>query len=150
MQALCERLQSTWHKGIPITAAMGAEIESFADGELVVRAALAPNINVHGTAFAGSLYAISALTCWSMVWLQLEMRGLSGEILLAEGHISYRQPVAETIVCRCRLDAQSARPAVDRFEETGKAVFKLRCVIGARGADAAAFDGRYVVLPRHA
>jgi thioesterase domain-containing protein len=58
----------------------------------VVRAELEPNINVHGTAFAGSLYAIAALCGWGMTWLQLKTRHIDGSIVIAEGNIRYARP----------------------------------------------------------
>lgn len=143
LPALCEELEQVWHDTIPLTRALAIKVESF-DGEtLTVAAALAPNINLHGTAFAGSLYAISALCGWSMVHLQLAMRELHGSIVLAEGHIRYLKPVAEDIVAVCSFGEQAA--AFDRLGDSGKARFPLTTRIAARGEDAALFDGEFGV-----
>ena len=69
--AICEALTKTWYEQIPLSAAMGVELVSFDNNLLKVGADLQPNINLHGTGFAGSLYAINALCGWSMVHLQL-------------------------------------------------------------------------------
>ena len=51
---------------MPPAEALGIEVEALdaASGALSLRAPLAGNTNVHGTAFAGSLYSIAALCAW--------------------------------------------------------------------------------------
>ena len=80
-----------------------------AANRLEIRAALAPNVNVHGTAFAGSLYAIAALCGWGSTWLALRSRALGAHIVIADGHIKYARPVAETIVATCLFDPVATR-----------------------------------------
>ncbi|MCC5887336.1 MAG: YiiD C-terminal domain-containing protein [Gammaproteobacteria bacterium] len=143
LSALCDDLQTVWHDTIPLTRALAIKVRSF-DGEtLEVGAGLAPNINLHGTAFAGSLYAISALCGWSMVHLQLAMRDLHGSIVLAEGRIRYLKPVAEEIIAVCSFGEQAA--AFDRLKDSGKARFPLATSIAANGEDAALFEGEFGV-----
>ncbi len=145
MTALCDELQSMWHKQIPISAAMGIEIVRFADDELIVRAALAPNINVHGSAFAGSLYAICALTGWGMTWLKLRSSGLDGRIVIAEGQIRYRRAVAEDILCTCRFDHSEHAANLAAVTQSGSGSFPLVCTIAADGRPAVRFEGVYAV-----
>lgn len=137
-------LQDTWYQKIPITKAMQARVRSFDGNVLVVEAALEPNINLHGTAFAGSLYTVCALTGWSMVHLQTQMRGLSGSIVLASGHIDYAKPVKENLVATCVFGEQDA--AFARLAETGKARFPQSVTIPAAGIEAAVFKGEYAFL----
>ncbi len=142
---LIEQLQRVWHDEIPISKGMGIRIESFTDDTLIARAALAPNINVHGTAFAGSLYAIAALTGWGATWLQLEQRALSASIVIAAGAIDYDKPIADDIVARCRFDAASHATAWTELARNGKCRFPLECELGANDVVAARFRGDYAV-----
>lgn len=146
--AHCVELQSTWHSGIPIAAAMGAEVAGLADDELVVRAGLKPNINVHGTAFAGSLYAIAALTGWGLVWLKLREAGLDGQIVLAEGRIEYLKAVAEDISCRCRFDPELHGPKLAALTRSSRTTLRLHCGIDAGGEPAVRFEGLYAIRKR--
>lgn len=148
MDAICAELQSTWHTDIPITAAMGTAIDAYASDELVVRAALAPNINVHGTAFAGSLYAIAALTGWGMAWLKLRESGIDAHIVLAEGRIEYLRAVAEDIVCRCRFDPELHNPKLAALAGSSRTMLRLNCEIDAGGGPAVSFEGRYAIRKR--
>ena len=145
MKSLCTELELIWHREIPISAAMAIEVVEFANDRLVVRAPLAPNVNVHGTAFAGSLYAIAALCGWGMTWLQLKTRHIDGSIVIADGHIHYTAPVQQEIVASCRFDTAELATAMARLTSTGKTRFKLGCSIDAQDGEAAHFTGDYAV-----
>jgi thioesterase domain-containing protein len=148
MSTFLAELESAWRQGIPLVGAMGVEIASYADDELVIRAALAPNINVHGTAFAGSLYAICALAGWGAIWLQLRARGREAHIVLSEAQIDYRHAVEEAIVCRCRFDPESQAPNLVQLETTGSSLFPLTATIESGGRRAVRFEGDYAVKVR--
>lgn len=141
--ALCDELTKVWYEEIPISGAMGVELESFEGNVLCVAADLGPNINLHGTGFAGSLYAINALCGWSMVHLQLQLRSLDASIVLADGRIKYARPVTERIVSVCDFGEQVS--ALDQLQETGKARFTLPAVIRSGDRPAATFEGDYAV-----
>ncbi len=99
-ETLRDELQATWYREIPLVAAIGIEISACSATELALRAPLAPNRNLHGTAFAGSLYSICVLTGWGSVWLALRTAGLAASTVVAESRIEYRKAVAGEIVCR--------------------------------------------------
>ena len=101
MDTLCQNLEAIWHEQIPLSKAMTMKIAHFRDHVLTTHAGLAPNVNVHGTAFAGSLYAIQALTGWGMMHLQLKLNDLNASIVIANGQIDYARPVAEDIHVTC-------------------------------------------------
>jgi thioesterase domain-containing protein len=158
LDTLGRRLESAWLEGIPLAAAMQIEVVSAnlaaADAaaalELAVRAPLAANRNVHATAFAGSLFSICVLTGWGVAWLALERGGARGTIVIADSRIRYRKAVtAETIECRCRLDATAADAAVASLAGKGRAALSLACTIDAGGKLAVAFEGDYVIHAPH-
>jgi thioesterase domain-containing protein len=142
--ALCNELTATWHREIPIVAAMGMAVEGY-DGEaLTVRAPLQPNRNIHGTTFAGSLYSACVLTGWGRIWLALRERGQTAVIYAADSTIQYRKGVAGDFVCRCALD-RVAFAALDQFTVVGRASLELPCTIESGTKLAVSFTGRYVV-----
>jgi thioesterase domain-containing protein len=152
LDTLGVRLQATWREGIPLAAAMRIEVASAAAGdgsgalELAVRAPLAANGNVHGTAFAGSLFSLCVLTGWGAVWLALERGAAHGSIVVADGRIRYRKAVtSEMIDCRCRLDAAAAESLVAALAATGRAAVSLACTIAAGDKLGVEFKGDYVV-----
>ena len=142
---ICQRLEQTWYEQIPITKALGVRIAAFDGARLSVEADFDANINVHGTAFAGSLYAVNALCGWSMVHLQLRMAGLEGSIVLVEGKIRYAAPVRDCILSVCDFgDQHKTVEALKKGKK--KARFHTLCLIAQDGQDAATFEGSYAVL----
>jgi thioesterase domain-containing protein len=87
LAALSMELEATWHREIPLATAMQVAVEGYDGARLTIRAPLAPNRNLHGTAFAGSLFSVCALTGWGATWLKFRERGLSGLIVIAESTI---------------------------------------------------------------
>ena len=140
-EPLHSRLQQIWHQEIPLSKDMAIEVLSCNEPELHVCAALAPNVNVHGTAFAGSLYAIAALCGWGATWLALQRAGRPASIVIANGAIDYRKPVADTIHARCRF------PDVDLtgLVPGDKRRFELQVQLGDPSAPPATFRGEYAI-----
>lgn len=143
--ALREELQSNWVREIPLAAALGIEIAAARGGELVVRAPLAPNRNLHGTAFAGSLYSVCVLTGWGAVWLALRRAGQDGLIVATDCRIRYRRAVTDEIVCRCNLPPSDAERAAAELAAKGRTELALECVVGDERRQAVVFHGTYVV-----
>ena len=144
LQDLCTDLQAIWYQQIPRSKAMDMRIVDFADNTLTCCASLAPNVNVHGTAFAGSLYAVQALTGWGMMHLQLRLHGLDASIVIANGQIDYAKPVAEEIVVSCSFAGQEA--AMDTLQKSGKGRFQLTSEVQLNdGSRAGSFSGLYAV-----
>eukprot|EP00966_Prymnesium_polylepis_P120767 2790540-Prymnesium_polylepis.1 len=110
-------------------AALGIAVHTLAENSLSLCAPLNLNYNVHGTAFAGSLYAVGALCAYYLGKEWLLRRGLTPryELVAKAGSIQYRRPVvSESIV------AESVLPSLaemDRFlttlQTSGKATVEV-------------------------
>ena len=111
LAALCKELELTWHRDIPLAAAMSIGVADYDGRTLTVRAPLPPNRNLHGSAFAGSLFSTCVLTGWGATWLALREQDLAGVIVIADSDIHYRKPVEGDLVCRCTPER---RPAAQR------------------------------------
>lgn len=140
---LCDELEAIWHEKIPLSQAMALGIDSFDRDILISRARFAPNVNVHGTAFAGSLYSVQALTGWGMIWLQLQLAGFDASIVLASGNIEYMKPLKEDLITRCDFNGLVDSIAV--LETNDKARFELTCSVSGQDGVASEFVGNYAV-----
>ena len=146
---LTAELEATWHRDIPPAAAMAIQVAAYDGRTLTVRAPLAVNRNVHGTAFAGSLFSVCVLTGWGATWLALRERGLAGSIVVADSQIRYRKAVSGDLVCRCTTEPETLAAAFAPFAESGRASLALSCTIDAGDKLAVAFEGTYVVHATH-
>jgi thioesterase domain-containing protein len=148
--SLCRELETVWHRDIPLTAAMGIAVEGYDGSTLTVRAPLAPNRNLHGTTFAGSLYSTCALTGWGAIWLALRRRKLEAMIVVAQSDIEYRKGVSADFVCRATLEASALEPGLERLRDEGRASLELVSTIDQHDKRAVTFTGRYVVRSKSA
>ena len=142
---LGRELQETWAREIPLANALAIEVDSCTPEEIVVRAPLAPNRNLHGTAFAGSLFAVCVLTGWGAAWRALKARAAEGLIVVADSRIRYRRAVTGDLFCRCRPDADDIEQRLAGLAASGRASLPLLCTIDQDGKPAVIFEGEYVV-----
>lgn len=92
---------------------LGIRVDNLTQDSLTLSAPLSLNTNVHGTAFAGSLYAVGVLCSYylarSWLWKNNELHGYT--LVAKAGGIDYRRPVT-----RRRIVATSFLPPVQILE----------------------------------
>jgi thioesterase domain-containing protein len=142
-----ETLMRIWHERIPLAATMQLSVAAFDGPELVTTAPLAPNVNLHGTAFAGSLYAVCALTGWGYVWRLGRALGHDGDILLTHGEIDYRRPVGGEIVCAASADERATSGFAEALAAGQAGRCQVRCRITSAERDSVLFTGDYRMRP---
>jgi thioesterase domain-containing protein len=77
---------------IPLTAAMQLRVLTGPPHEIEVRAPLEPNINVHGTAFGGSLVTLAIVTGWTLLNRALAEAGIECAVFVHKSECEYLQP----------------------------------------------------------
>ncbi|MFS1425331.1 thioesterase domain-containing protein [Shewanella sp. 10N.286.48.B5] len=137
-------LQNTWYQTIPLSEFMQVQPLSFQQQTLTVTAPLEPNINLHQTMFAGSIYTLATLTGWGMMWLQQKLQGFSGDIVLADAHIRYSAPITEAPT------ASVIWPDVPlaSLANGGKVKVKLEVQLHCKGTLCASFTGLYFSIAK--
>ncbi len=137
-------LEQTLHTEVPLTEQMGMRVESHDDNELVLHADFAPNINIHGTAFGGSLYSLCAVTCWGMLHLKFDEAGVDAHSVIGQANIVYLKPVRGDIKASCRLPHDGSFEEFMRQLRMGeRAKIELKAEIYAEEALAVVFTGHY-------
>ncbi|MDR8525515.1 thioesterase domain-containing protein [Shewanella fidelis] len=144
LKTLLEQLQQTWHQTIPVSEFMQITPLAFDAEGFSVTAPLAPNINLHNTMFAGSIYTLMTLTGWGMLWLQQQLAGVDGDIVLADASVRYLAPIDNKPVAKVRWpDADLTMLAQGRRVKLGLEV-ELYC----QDKLCASFSGLYVSVPK--
>jgi thioesterase domain-containing protein len=115
---------------IPLSAAMQFSIERLELDEIRVTAPLSPNINIHGTGFAGSIYSVAVLTGWALCTHIIDQLGLDAELVVARAEIAYRAPVKSDLDCRASTDAAQREAFLQAFRERGKGKLVLDIAVG--------------------
>ncbi|CAM4197382.1 thioesterase domain-containing protein [Shewanella aquimarina] len=149
IEELLGELQRTWHETIPVSAFMQIAPKTYEGQTLTVSAPLAPNINLHHTMFAGSIYTLMTLTGWGMVWLQQRLAGVEGDIVLGKADIRYLAPVGESPQARVTWPKANEQDGELSLLGQGKrAKVKLEVSLYCGEQCCAQFLGTYVSLPK--
>lgn len=143
-QQWCQQLTDTWRQTIPLSQFMQLSISECNGYQLCCTAPIAPNINLHQTMFAGSIYTLATLTGWGLLYLQLQALGLSGDQVLADARIRYRKPITRAPQAICRMSDVRGDLTVLRFGQNARQ--QLQVEIRCNGELCAEFTADYVVL----
>lgn len=133
-----EQLESEIRQGIPLASHMAFRISELTPNRIEVVGGGAENINVHGTAFAGSLYTVATLALWGLIRARLPE---AATLVLAEGNIRYRKPVVGDIVASCTIDAVEMEQFLQRLNKRGRARLNARVEVAGKQALAAEYLG---------
>jgi len=146
MKKRIQSLERTLHQEVPLTRQMGIRVEDHDGRELVLKADFEPNVNIHGTAFGGSLFSICAITCWGLLHLKFEEAEVGAHSVLGEAGIRYLRPVKGEIEARCRIPEAGFERFMTRVEERQKAAIRLQAVIHTGGRERVHFWGEFSVF----
>lgn len=142
----CVDLQNIWHQQIPITQLMGIRVHQYTGDSFETRAALNPNMNLHGTMFAGSIYSLATLTGWGLVHLMMKEESIDGDIVLADADIHYHKPVTE--LPRSIAHFENIKGDFKPLLNNKKARITVQVEVFDDVTAVAKFVGQYVVIPK--
>jgi thioesterase domain-containing protein len=125
-------LEEKIHQSIPLSLAMGYKIVELDGLHIIVEAPLQPNINIHGTGFAGSIYSVGVLSAWALVYHVIVGAGLVADLVISRAAIEYSASVHGTIRCDCRLDMDQVQSFVDELAVRHRARIEAAVNIGDR------------------
>ena len=109
---------------------MQFSIEELSSRSILVHAPLAPNVNVHGTGFAGSIYSIAVLAGWALSTHIMNVLAMDGDLVVSKAEIKYRAPVIGRIECRAVASEGECQQFQDDFNQSGKGRLSLTIEIG--------------------
>lgn len=123
-------LQGKIRAAIPLSDAMQFNIVELKENSILVHAPLSPNVNIHGTGFAGSIYSLAVLTGWAMVTHIIKSQGFDGDLVVGKAEIRYRKPVGGDIECRCSVPDNLYQAFNRDMKTNGKAKLSLEIEVG--------------------
>jgi thioesterase domain-containing protein len=141
-------LDEFYQQHLPIAHYLNMRSYEFTGDSFSLAIDLAPSINDKLTAFGGSLYCVSVMCCWGMVYLQARQRGINPNMVVTHAEIDYLAPVDdEVIVATCRQpDDMDWDSFFASFQERAKARAKVSATITCKGKEAVRFNGRYAII----
>jgi len=139
-------LQNVLHSEIPLTKSIGISVVDHTDISLTLSAPIEKNINHKCTAFGGSLYSVSVLSGWGLIYLLLKQHNLSGHIVIQESNTKFLKPVTTDITSKCSfLSETQYMKFINMYKKKGIARISLTAYIECNNETAVIFNGTYVV-----
>lgn len=145
-----KQLEKILHNEIPLSQAIGIAVVEYGASGLSLFAPLENNINHKSTAFGGSLYAVSVLTGWGLIYLLLREHGLSGHIVIQASGTKFLKPVTTDIVTKCTFKSkQQTEKFIKMYKRKGIARIQLEVAVISHEETCVLFEGSYVVHSRY-
>lgn len=123
-------LEQKIRASIPLSEAMQFSIDSLSQDAIYVTAPLAPNINIHGTGFAGSIYSLAVLTGWALCAHIMDELDIDAELVVGSASIRYRMPVTTDLLCKCLCNESQRASFKQGIESRGKGKLVLDIEVG--------------------
>lgn len=137
-----ETLQDKIHRGIPLSRHMDFSVLELTEHHIKVYGGAAENVNVHGTAFAGSLYSICTLAAWGLTYSQIP-QGTS--LVMARAEIKYLRPVNGDIIAECEVTQNQLSTFLEELDQKSKARFELVVTVESNQKIAVKFNAQLYV-----
>lgn len=143
---MMKELEDVLHSQIPLTREIGIEVVEYNGDSLTLTAPLENNINHKCTAFGGSLYSVSVLSGWGLIYLLMKAHKLSGHIVIQESHTKFLKPVVSNLTAICAFESKEQQERFIRmYQRKGLARIQLESRMIAGGDSHVIFSGNYVV-----
>ena len=139
-------LEAVLHTDIPLTNHIGITVGELTDTSLSLHAPLESNINHKSTAFGGSIYSVSVLSGWGLIYSIMQQHHLTGHIVIQESNTKFIRPVTTDITTNCCFDSvEQYQKFLNMYKRKGLARIRLESRILCADEIAVIFNGTYVV-----
>jgi len=131
------------HREIPLTAAMSARVVRSVPGEVEINAPLAPNKNLHGTAFAGSLATLGLISGWVVLDRALHDANLKAHLVAQKNECVFHAPATQELRAIARIPAEDWAQFLKALSSKGRARISVITEIHAGETLAVTHTGTY-------
>lgn len=139
-----KQLEHYLYTHIPITQAMGIQVEEATLEKIVLFAPFIDNINHQKTVFGGSLHAVSTLACWSLIHVNLQQEPI--QIVVSHSDTSFKAPVTTDFYAVCNFPEQDTwNRFLNMLKTKGKGRLSLRSTIHEDDKLCVDYQGTFVV-----
>lgn len=140
-------LEQFLHEHIPLSKAIGIEVQESGTERVVLSAPLTPNINHQSTVFGGSASAVAILAAWALLYVRLRQTGLQSRLVIQKNTIVYERPIADKFIASSSVGDPSAwRKFQEVFRRKQRARISVKVTIQCNGEKVGEMNGDFVAL----
>ena len=138
------------HEHIPVSAAMGLQVDAVEWNTLRLRFPLVPNLNHNSTAFGGSLSSALMLAGWSLVHARLRHLNYDTILVVSKSETKFTKPVDGDFVAICEHDDEDDWQFFrDCLEQRGRAKLRVKTRVELGEVVSATMSGAFVAIDRN-
>ncbi|MEH6628407.1 MAG: YiiD C-terminal domain-containing protein [Motiliproteus sp.] len=142
-------LEAVLHQSIPASEILQLQVTELSDRFITIKAPVeGPNINIHGTGFAGSIYVVCALSAWGLTYNRLDLEDIDVDLVIAKAEISYMRPITGEIEARCSVDDSLYQKFISEIEQKGRASIEAQVEAISGDTVKARLKARLVAIKR--
>lgn len=143
-----KELENYLHQHIPISQAIGIQVEFASQSEIILYAPFSNNINHKKTVFGGSLHAVATLACWSLLHSNL-IDAAPLDLVITQSKVDYLLPVTSDFKARCKMPEETTwQRFITMLLLKGKARIELHAKIYQNEKLALDYQGTFAALKR--
>lgn len=140
-------LEQFLHEQIPLSKAIGIQVQESNAEQVILSAPLIPNRNHRSTVFGGSASAVAILSAWALIYVRLRQAGLQGQLVIQKNTMVYERPIADTFIAACKVDDPSAWTKFqEMFKRKQRARISIKVTIRCNGEKVGEMNGDFVAL----
>ena len=141
------QLERYLHESIPLTRALGVKVKIASPARVLLECPLEPNVNLHGTAFGGSIVALATVTGWLWIHVYMRERKQTPKLVISESTMQYMNPVTGSFSAELRAPSDAViNSFTQTFDRRGSARIELTVSVLSDGEEVGLFKGTYVAL----
>lgn len=140
-----QALQEYFHNHIPLSKAMGVEVETATPQLVRLVAPLAPNGNHHGTVFGGSASAVAVLSAWGLLHVTMLDANIEADLVVQKSGMSYELPITG------EFTAEATAPTPEKWQRFLATLLKhrrarigIQSILNCRDQKVGKFEGDFV------
>lgn len=140
-------LEQFLHEHIPLSKAIGIEVQESSAERVVLSAPLIPNVNHQSTVFGGSASAVAILAAWALVYVHLKQAGLQGRLVIQKNTMVYERPIEDRFVASSSVvDLSAWQKFQEVFKRKQRARISVKVTIQCNGEKVGEMNGDFVAL----
>lgn len=142
-----QELEQFLHEHIPLSKAIGIEVQESNSECVVLSAPLIPNLNHQSTVFGGSASAVAILSAWALLYVRLRQAGLQSRLVIQKNTMVYERPIADKFVASSSVGDPSAwKKFQEVFQRKRRARISVKVTIQCNGEKVGEMNGDFVAL----
>ncbi len=142
-----QELEQFLHEHIPLSKAIGIEVQESNAERVVLSAPLIPNINHQCTVFGGSASAVAILAAWALLYVRLRQAGLQSRLVIQKNTMLYERPIADKFIASSSVGDPSAwKKFQEIFKRKRRARISVKVTIQCNGEKVGEMNGDFVAL----